>query len=85
MLLAKYNLKLEITKKSQKSNAIVLNVEDMKRVGPKLGRDVTMREIPNGVHDLFLSPAPARDQALGATLAWLDARFPVSTSTGAPA
>jgi alpha-beta hydrolase superfamily lysophospholipase len=66
------------------SHDIVLDVADMKRVGPKLGRDVTMREIPNGVHDLFLSPAPARDQALGAALAWLDARFPVSSSTNTP-
>ncbi|MEO7520944.1 MAG: alpha/beta hydrolase, partial [Gemmatimonas sp.] len=63
-----------------RSHDIVLDVADMKRVGPTLGRDVTMREIPNGVHDLFLSPAPARDQALGAALAWLDARFPVSSS-----
>jgi alpha-beta hydrolase superfamily lysophospholipase len=64
------------------ANDIVLDVDDMRRVGPTLGRDVTMREIPNGVHDLFLSPAPARDQALGATLAWLDARFPVSSGAG---
>lgn len=60
---------------------IVLDVNDMRRVGPTLGRDVTMREIPNGIHDLFLSPAPARDQALGAALAWLDQRFPVASPT----
>jgi alpha-beta hydrolase superfamily lysophospholipase len=61
------------------SHDIVLDVNDMRRVGKKLGRKVTMREIPNGLHDLFLSPAPARDQALGAALAWLDQQFPVST------
>ena len=55
---------------------IVLEVDDMRRTAPKLGSDVTVREIPNGLHDLYLSPAPARDQALGATLAWLDAHFP---------
>ena len=55
---------------------IVLNVDDMRRTAPRLGADVTLREIPDGVHDLFLSRSPARDQALGATLAWLDARFP---------
>jgi alpha-beta hydrolase superfamily lysophospholipase len=54
---------------------IVLHVDDMRRTGPTLGRDVTMREIPDGMHDLFLSAEPARDQALGATLAWLDGKF----------
>jgi alpha-beta hydrolase superfamily lysophospholipase len=58
---------------------IVLEVEDMRRTAPRLGPDVTVREIPDGLHDLFLSRTPARDQALGATLAWLDARFPAST------
>lgn len=55
---------------------IVLDVDDMRRIGPGLGRDVTMREISGGVHDLFLSREPARSKAVGATLAWLDARFP---------
>ena len=64
---------------------IVLNVDDMRRIGPGLGRDVTMREIPNGVHDLFLSPEPARSQAVGATLAWLDARFPAAQTASTPA
>jgi alpha-beta hydrolase superfamily lysophospholipase len=57
---------------------IVLDVDDMRRTAPRLGSDVTIREIPDGLHDLFLSPSPARDQALGATLAWLDARFPAA-------
>ncbi|MES2522872.1 MAG: alpha/beta hydrolase [Gemmatimonadota bacterium] len=64
---------------------IVLNVDDMRRIGPGLGADVTMREIPNGVHDLFLSPEPARSQAVGATLAWLDARFPATQVSASPA
>ena len=68
---------------------IVLDVDDMRQAAPRLGSDVTVREIPDGLHDLFLSPSPARDQALGATLAWLDARFPAaalpdSSMAGAP-
>lgn len=62
---------------------IVLEVDDMRRTAPRLGGDVTTRAIPDGVHDLFLSPTPARDRALGAMLAWLDARFP-GASPSAP-
>lgn len=49
----------------------VLNVAHMKQYGPGLGRNVTLREIPGGQHDLFLSRAPARTAALAATMAWL--------------
>jgi len=51
----------------------------MKRTGPGLGRDVTLREVKDGVHDLYLSREPVRSDAMSATLAWLDARFPSGT------
>lgn len=50
---------------------IVLNVQHMKAIGPKLGNNVTMVEIKDGMHDLFLSNSLARDTALEAMVAWL--------------
>lgn len=49
----------------------VLNVEDMKRFGPRIGDNVTLVEIPGGMHDLFLSAQPVRELALQVTLDWL--------------
>lgn len=48
----------------------VLNVAHMKKYGPGLGRDVTLHEIPGGMHDLFLSREPVRTAALAAIFAW---------------
>lgn len=50
----------------------VLNVADMKRYGPRIGSNVTLVEIPGGMHDLFLSAEPVRESALKTTLAWLE-------------
>lgn len=50
----------------------VLNVEHMRRDGPGLGRNVTLHEVPGGMHDLFLSRRPVRDEALAAMFAWLE-------------
>lgn len=50
---------------------IVLNVEHMKAIGPKLGKNVTMIEVQNGMHDLFLSPNLVREEALEKTAVWL--------------
>jgi alpha-beta hydrolase superfamily lysophospholipase len=50
---------------------IVLNVKHMKKIGPGLGKNVTMIEIENGLHDLFLSPNPVREEALMKTVDWL--------------
>ncbi len=47
---------------------IVLNVEHMKMLGPKLGENVTLLEIPGGVHDLILSRKQSRDLALRAMI-----------------
>ena len=40
---------------------IVLNVTDIKNLSPHLGRDVTLVEVPGGLHDLTLSSKAARD------------------------
>ena len=50
---------------------IVLNVEHMKAFGPGLGNNVTMVEIQEGMHDLFLSPKPVREKALNEMIVWL--------------
>ncbi|CAM4193502.1 alpha/beta hydrolase [Kibdelosporangium persicum] len=49
----------------------VLDVADMVKYAPKLGRNVTVVEIPDGVHDLFLSAEPARTKALTEVDSWL--------------
>ena len=53
---------------------IVLNVEHMKAIGPGLGNDVTMVEIKDGMHDLFLSPKPVREKAMNEMMNWLKER-----------
>ena len=54
---------------------IVLNVEDMKRVGKKLGTQVTFMEITNAQHDIFLSPKPVRDNGFEKMFCWLSNSF----------
>lgn len=43
---------------------IVLNVEHIKTLSGKLGPDVTLFEVPDGLHDLTLSRREARDLAI---------------------
>lgn len=50
----------------------VLDVAHMRRLAPRLGRDVTYTEIVGGAHDLALSPLPARERYLNEVLGWLD-------------
>ena len=42
----------------------VLDVEQMAARAPLLGRDVTLRQVPGGAHDLALSPEPAQGRYL---------------------
>ncbi|MFV9504840.1 MAG: alpha/beta hydrolase [Oscillochloridaceae bacterium umkhey_bin13] len=49
----------------------VLNVAHMRQYGPGLGRDVTLLAIEGGLHDLVLSPAPARRQVFSELFSWL--------------
>ncbi|MBB4963997.1 alpha/beta hydrolase [Saccharothrix violaceirubra] len=50
----------------------VLDVEHMRRWGPKIGRDVTVVTVDNGMHDLFLSAEPVRRRALAEVDEFLD-------------
>jgi alpha-beta hydrolase superfamily lysophospholipase len=50
---------------------IVLDIEDMIEIGPKLGNNVTLVEIENGQHDLFLSAKIVRETAFKEMFNWL--------------
>lgn len=51
---------------------IVLNIEDIQRVGEKLGNKVTLIQIDDAVHDIFLSPKAVREEAFKKMFSWLD-------------
>ena len=50
----------------------VLDVEDMRRFGPGLGRQTTLEAIPGGMHDLVLSPPAVRAQVFARLFRWLN-------------
>jgi len=52
-------------------NDIVLNIEDMKRVGKGLGKKVQFLEVENAVHDIFLSSEKVRNKAFKDMFFWL--------------
>lgn len=54
------------------SSDIVLSVEDIQKFGKQLGPNVTAQEIEGGMHDLILSPKPARDHTYQILFGWLD-------------
>lgn len=54
----------------------VLAVEHMWQRAPRLGADVTVVQVPGGVHDLALSPEPARTAYLEAVRDWVQRRVP---------
>ncbi|WP_309232671.1 alpha/beta hydrolase [Actinotalea sp. JY-7885] len=54
----------------------VLAVEHMVERAPRLGPDVTIVQVPGGVHDLALSSAPARDRYLADVARWVAERLP---------
>jgi alpha-beta hydrolase superfamily lysophospholipase len=60
---------------------IVLNVQDMVRLAPCLGKQVTVHAIKDGIHDLCLSQPMPRQAFFDALQGWLD-RFSAS-ATGA--
>ena len=63
--------KLKEYTEEAKENDIVLNIADMKLVGPKLGANVQLIGIKEGVHDLFLSKKEVRTSAFREMFAWL--------------
>ena len=56
----------------------VLDVEHILTGAPRLGPDVAVTRIPGGVHDLVLSPPPARTRYLDAVAAWAADRVPAA-------
>lgn len=50
---------------------IVLNVDNIKRIGAKLGQEVTVIEIENAQHDIFLSQKTVREKAFDEMFIWL--------------
>ncbi|WP_290872390.1 alpha/beta hydrolase [Gracilimonas sp.] len=50
---------------------MVLNIDHIKKFGKKLGPDVTFTEIPEAIHDVFLSPKNVRKQAFEQMFNWL--------------
>ena len=65
------SLKMSKFSKEAMSNDIVLNIEDMKRVGSKLGDQVTLSKIDNAQHDIFLSSKVVREDAFDKLFSWL--------------
>lgn len=53
----------------------VLSVEHIVQRAPGLGPDVTVVQVPGGVHDLSLSPEPARTAFFDAVAAWVTDRL----------
>ncbi|WP_216382689.1 alpha/beta hydrolase [Arcanobacterium phocae] len=49
---------------------VVLNVEDMKRLAPTLGKNVDTLEVIGGRHDLSLSELPARSRYTRDSIRW---------------
>lgn len=50
---------------------VVLNVKQIAAIGVKLGSKVTLLEIKNGMHDLFLSKLEARNLAFEGLFKWI--------------
>ncbi|PNW26422.1 alpha/beta hydrolase [Formosa algae] len=57
--------------KAAMTHDIVLNIEDIKRVGIKLGHKVTLAQIDHALHDVFLSSKVVREQAFDKMFSWL--------------
>ncbi len=51
---------------------MVLNVDHIKKYGRKLGQNVTFAEIPEAIHDVFLSQKEVRELAFEKMFEWLD-------------
>ncbi len=64
---------IKMSKYSEKAmcNDIVLNIEDIKRLGRKLGKNVSLLEIENAQHDIFLSRKDIREVGFEKMFAWL--------------
>jgi len=66
------SLKISTFSEEAMSNDIVLDIHDIKRVGAKLGKQITLLEIENAQHDIFLSPKIVREKAFDQMFSWLN-------------
>lgn len=55
---------------------VVLNVDDIRSLSTKLGSHVTVRSIPDGLHDLTLSRKKARESAISAMVEFVSKHAP---------
>ena len=65
------SIKISTFSKEAMSKDTVLDIEDIKRVGIKLGDDVTLLSINNAQHDIFLSAKAVRENAFAKMFSWL--------------
>lgn len=65
------SIKISKFSKEAMSKDIVLNIEDIKRVGLKLGDKVTLLRIENAQHDIFLSSKIVREDGFNKMFSWL--------------
>jgi alpha-beta hydrolase superfamily lysophospholipase len=56
----------------------VLDADQIAARAPRLGPDVTLERIPDGIHDLTLSPEPARGRFFSVMEAWVRQRVPAA-------
>ena len=54
---------------------VILDVEDIRRLAPRLGSLVEVEAIPGGIHDLVLSPPEARARTFQVLAEWMDRHF----------
>jgi len=50
---------------------LILNVKSMRRIAAMIGSQVTIYEIENAKHDIFLSKESVREQAFDLMFRWL--------------
>jgi alpha-beta hydrolase superfamily lysophospholipase len=65
------NKKMNTFSKEAMIKDTVLDIEDIKRIGVTLGDKVTLLEIDNAMHDIFLSPKAVRDDAFDKMFSWI--------------
>ena len=60
--------------KDAQSSDVILDVKDIQKYAKKIQGDVTIREIPNGLHDLVLSEKIVRDSVYQQLFSWLETK-----------
>jgi alpha-beta hydrolase superfamily lysophospholipase len=60
---------------------IVLDITDMQRLAPRLGKNVEIHAIDGGIHDLTLSDDPAQARMFALLAEWLLGIVPGSTGS----